>query len=260
MKEHGSILIADDEETFLEATTELLKEEGYECVSVRDADQLSRALKTSNYDLLITDLKMPGNRVLEVVEEIRGKSMSIPVIVVTGYPSVPSAVESVRLNVLEYLIKPIEHAKLMEAVKRGIQHKQVLFSIREARNKAENRLKQLTELEKTLGALTAQTPGPNVVEELTMDPTYKELSLQVESLSRIFERSMERHSLPPADSSIIVDYMKLRNAVFETIQVLQKTKGAFHSKDLGRLRRHLEDLLKETKVYPGQGEFPGNLN
>ena len=93
MSTKGTILMADDEAIFLDATQELLTEEGFDCHGVRDAQELSQALSAFDFDLLITDLNMPGNRVLEMVDHVRSQAKLLPVIVVTGYPSVPSAVE-----------------------------------------------------------------------------------------------------------------------------------------------------------------------
>lgn len=249
MNDKGSILIADDEDTFLEATAELLKEEGFDCVSVRDVYQLSNALETREYDLLITDLKMPGNRVLELVEEVRETTASMPVIVVTGYPSIPSAVESVRLKVLEYFIKPIEHEKLVEAVKKGVQHKQILRAVRMAREELGERVNRLVELERTLGQLKNPELDSEAMKSLSIESDFHELRRQVDNLTKYLHETDRSSS---AESNVLVDYMKLRDGVFQTIQILQKTKSSFHSKELGLLRRHLEDLLAETKVASAQ--------
>jgi DNA-binding response OmpR family regulator len=64
-----NVLSADDEATFLEATEDLLEEEGYVCHDVHDTSELSKALASSEYDLLITDLNIPGNRIMEMVSE-----------------------------------------------------------------------------------------------------------------------------------------------------------------------------------------------
>lgn len=76
---------------------------------------------TWDFDVLITDLNVPGNRVLEMVREIRSRSAQLPVIVVTGYPSVPTAVESFHLHVLEYLITRVDYSALLAAIKQGFQ-------------------------------------------------------------------------------------------------------------------------------------------
>jgi FixJ family two-component response regulator len=241
----GHILLADDEETFLEATQDLLQEEGYDCHTVRNAEELGQALhSSSDFDVLVTDLNMPGNRVLEMVKDIRSQSTQLPVIVVTGYPSVPTAVESIHLHVLDYLIKPVDYPTLLMAIKQGLQQKQVLRSVQRARKEAASRVEHLIKIEETLKTWGTTIPNPEVEEILLTDPTMKELKLQYEEASRIPE-----HGSPPSNPSSIppTDYFYLREAIFETIQILQKTKSAFRSKDLAALRQKLESVLAHTK-------------
>src|SRR5207244_2354984 len=104
MSDVARILIADDEETFLQSMGALLRREGYACDCVRDAREAAAALEKVAYDLLITDIYMPGNAELEFLHDLQSRGAIIPVIVVTGYPSVPTAVASLRLSVVDYLI------------------------------------------------------------------------------------------------------------------------------------------------------------
>ena len=234
MTAQGTVLLADDESTFLEATKDLLEDEGYACHGVRDASELSEALASSEFDLLITDLNMPGNRIMEMVSELREQSKVLPVIVVTGYPSVPTAVESVRLHVLEYMIKPVNFPKLLDAVKRGIQHKRALGTLSQARKEAEHRIRSLSDLEETLSTFPLSMNAEGSQAMLTELPQTIGIS---------------KHGRPPTgapSTPSMTDYFRLRESVFHTIQVLQKTKSAFRSKDLAGLRKYLEDVLRET--------------
>ncbi len=234
MSPQGTVLLADDESTFLEATKDLLEEEGYECHGVRDASELSAALAETEFDLLITDLNMPGNRIMEKVSELREQSKVMPVIVVTGYPSVPTAVESVRLNVLEYMIKPINFPTLLDAVKRGIHFKRTLGTLTHARQEAENRTQALSALEETLRTLRLTEQSENQQAIPTPFTSLAEHPSQVKS-------GPDAPAVPS-----MTDYFRLRESVFHTIQVLQKTKSAFRSKDLAGLRKYLETVLGET--------------
>lgn len=235
MTTQGTILLADDEDTFLEATKDLLEDEGFICHGVRDATELSHALTAGEFDLLITDLNMPGNRVMEKVDELRNHAKIMPVIVVTGYPSVPTAIESVRLNVLEYMIKPVNFPKLLETVKRGIEHKEALSSIAQARRDSEYRTQHLTILEETLSTFHV----------LLDDETNQTLLAPSQSPGV----AVSPGSTPDSSSAIpsMTDYFRLRESIFHTIQVLQKTKSAFRSKDLAGLRKYLEDVLGKTQ-------------
>ena len=234
MTPQGSILLADDEDTFLEATKDLLEEEGYICHGVHDASELSEALASSEYDLLITDLNMPGNRIMEKVSQLREQAKIMPVIVVTGYPSVPTAVESVRLNVLEYMIKPVNFPALLDVVKRGIHHKRTLGTVAHARQDAENRTQALSALEETLR--TFRLPEQPEKPQATLT--------QFTNLPR--HSSQEQPGAGASAAPSMTDYFRLRESVFHTIQVLQKTKSAFRSKDLAGLRKYLETVLGET--------------
>jgi FixJ family two-component response regulator len=204
------------------------------CHGVRDASELSAALAASEFDLLITDLNMPGNRIMEKVSELREQAKSMPVIVVTGYPSVPTAVESVRLHVLEYMVKPVNFQTLLDAVKRGIQHKRALSTLSQARKDAEAHTRSLANLEETLNTCPLsinEETSQTILDGLGYTPT-------------VSGHQQSASGLPSAPS--VTDYFRLRESVFHTIQVLQKTKSAFRSKDLAGLRKYLETVLGET--------------
>ena len=73
MSDVARILIADDEETFLQSMGALLRREGYTCDCVRDAQEAAAALDKTTYDLLITDIYMPGNAELEFLRELQSR-------------------------------------------------------------------------------------------------------------------------------------------------------------------------------------------
>jgi FixJ family two-component response regulator len=240
----GNILLADDEDTFLEATSDLLQEEGYDCQTVCDADELRRLLNGAwDFDVLITDLNMPGNRIMELIHDLQSRALQLPVIVVTGYPSLPTAVESVRLHVLEYFIKPIDFSSLLSAVQKGIQHKQVLRAVQKAKKEADHRAQRLASIEEALQSQSTFISDPAVEDALLGDPHWNELKLQFDGVSRFLKNSQVQGSTPIPST---MDYFRLRESLYDTIQVLQKTKHAFRSKDLGSLRKRLEDVLRTT--------------
>jgi len=240
MDTKGTILLADDEEVFLEATHDLLEEEGFSCFKARNAQELSTSLNTIDFDLLITDLNMPGNQVLEMVDEIRKRFLAIPVIVVTGYPSIPSAVESVRLNVLEYMIKPIDYQNLLDVARQGVEHKQILRSVRKAREEVLHRADQLEKIEHTLSRFGNTIPNREMA-DFNFEPAESHGDQESQGPSRATEQA-GMATFPLELSS----YVQLREALYETIEILQKTKGSFRSKVLADLRHKLEKLLKDT--------------
>jgi len=114
------ILIADDEPLFLKTTGELLTKAGYECRCVADAPAALQLLAREHVDLILSDLNMPGNLGLELLHEGRSKWPEVPLIVITGVPSLPTAVESLRLGIADYLLKPVSYRDLLSAVRRAL--------------------------------------------------------------------------------------------------------------------------------------------
>jgi DNA-binding NtrC family response regulator len=114
------ILIADDEPFYLRTTGDLLRKAGFECECVSDAAAAMHALQQSRFDLMLSDLNMPGNLRLELLHHGRAKWPQTPVIVITGVPSLPSAIESLRLGIVDYLIKPVKYEDLLAAMRRAL--------------------------------------------------------------------------------------------------------------------------------------------
>ena len=118
------LLLADDEETFLRATAELLRDAGYHCDMASDGCQAFDMLLANRYDLLIADLQMAGNMNFELLEKVELIAPGMPVITVTGYPSLASAIRAVELPVVAYLVKPFDFDELLDRITRAIRRAQ----------------------------------------------------------------------------------------------------------------------------------------
>ena len=103
----GVVLLADDDAGFREMTRLLLTRNGFECDAVASGQDVEAALRAREYELLVSDIDMPGNRDLRVVASLPQLQAGLPVILVTGAPTVESAVRSVGLSVAAYLVKPL---------------------------------------------------------------------------------------------------------------------------------------------------------
>lgn len=117
------ILIADDEPFYLKTTGELLRNAGYDVTCVTDAEAALEALDKQHFDLLLSDLNMPGNFKLELLHQGRDRFSHVPLIVITGVPSLPTAIESVRLGIADYLLKPVRVEDLLASVRRALRTK-----------------------------------------------------------------------------------------------------------------------------------------
>jgi len=114
------LLLVDDETRFREATRALLVERGFDCECADGAPAANELLGASSFDIVITDLQMEGNRHLEFVRSL-GKIVPQPkVILLTAYPTLESAIQSVELPVTYYLLKPVPINDLVARIEEAL--------------------------------------------------------------------------------------------------------------------------------------------
>ena len=115
------LLLVDDEPSSLDLLTKMLASE-YSIVSATDAIGALDMLRgnPSTYDLLISDLNMPGMDGLTLIREVRRISARLPIIIVTGFSTEASAIEAVNLGVAGYLLKPFRAQDVLAVVARAL--------------------------------------------------------------------------------------------------------------------------------------------
>jgi len=250
MSDMARILIADDEETFLQSMGALLRREGYACDCVRDAREAATALEQAAYDLLITDIYMPGNAELEFLRDLQSRGFIIPVIVVTGYPSVPTAVESLRLSVVDYLIKPVDFPVVLHCVSRAIDKGRVLRSLHGTQEQMREWVKTMEDLERSLnvsGTKGGETKLAWAIDNY-LDQMVGHITQIAASLKITIDTLRKDYAGQTTDVCALVRCPRLEayeTALRGTIEVLRKTKNAFKSKELAALRERLEEFLKK---------------
>jgi excisionase family DNA binding protein len=109
------VLIVDDEASIREFLSKTLALENYEVETVDSGGAALDRMRTSSYDLLIADLKMPGIDGLTLIRQAKSLNADLRTIIVTGYSSESSAIEAVNLGVNRYLLKPFSIPKILSA-------------------------------------------------------------------------------------------------------------------------------------------------
>lgn len=118
-----SILVVDDETTFRSAVIDLLADVGFDCAGAESGEAALALLASQRYDIVFTDLRMPGMDGLTLLREIKQKDESIMVVLITSHTSVDSTIEALRLGAYDYLIKPLEDIELILAIINRISDK-----------------------------------------------------------------------------------------------------------------------------------------
>lgn len=117
----GRILFVDDEERMCESMQVLLCRTGYEVKTAVGGKEGLRCLQEGKFDLLITDLMMPGVDGFALMERVRREKLDTQVIVITGYASVDSAVTALQKGAYDFILKPYDYEVLEGAVGRTLE-------------------------------------------------------------------------------------------------------------------------------------------
>ena len=120
------ILLIDDEPRMLSLLNTLLKTEGYVVTSVQDSSRVPEILRTQNFELMITDIRMTPINGLELLKIAKQVKPSMPVIILTAYGSVETAIDAMKLGTFDYVTKPFKMDELLITIQRALEYSRAL--------------------------------------------------------------------------------------------------------------------------------------
>ena len=121
MSEKSRILILDDEKNYLLVLEALLSDAGYDVTPINDPEMAVSYLEEAEVDVVITDMKMPKMSGLDVLQQIKRSSPSIPVLIMTAFGSIESAVEVMKYGAFDYITKPFANDELLLSVHNAVE-------------------------------------------------------------------------------------------------------------------------------------------
>ncbi len=218
----GNILVVDDDPDCRLIMQEILRHEGHTCTCLASGAEARDAFDAGQFDLMITDLYLQDASCsgLELIDYVTRRDETIPVILVTGYPSIPRAVDAMRRGAVDFIAKPFDHDFLLHQVHKALQ---------ERRLRRENQ------------RLLAEVNKAAVIEKLN-----RELDRRVDELTRLFAISEGLNQFMPTDGlfhriaylagevtgaqrvSVMVfdrsrQYLKIRSAIGLPHEIVEKT-------------------------------------
>ena len=121
MPGRNSILVVDDDAAMREMLVSLMEEEGLECASAASADAALELLRESDFDVVLSDIRMAGRDGLELTGELRELRPDTPVILMTAFGSIDSAVEALRAGAFDYVTKPFKREAILASLERALE-------------------------------------------------------------------------------------------------------------------------------------------
>jgi DNA-binding NtrC family response regulator len=216
------ILVVDDEPDMVENCTRLLRRAGYRILGTTDAERALALLESERPDLLLTDLKMPGIDGLELMRRARDLDPALPVIVITAFASIDSAVAAIKAGAFDYLPKTFSVDELTVVVERALRQRALGVENRNLREQ----LAAALGLENVIG----QSPAMAQVFELVKKAARSEANILILGESgtgkELIARAVHANSPRAAHPFVPVDCASLPENLLES-ELFGHEKGAF---------------------------------
>lgn len=119
------ILIIDDEEIFVKPLIKAMINEGFEVESAEEASEGLKKLSEDEYDLILTDLRMPGMDGIDLTSKIKSDYPDISVIIMTAYGSIETAVNAMRAGAEDYILKPFSKEEILLLINRALEYQEI---------------------------------------------------------------------------------------------------------------------------------------
>jgi response regulator RpfG family c-di-GMP phosphodiesterase len=166
MADKGKILLVDDDEGILASLSDFLNLEGFEVETINDGQKAINLIGNNHYDLIISDIKMPVVSGIGVLKAAKEMDKYTPVIMITGYASVDTAIEALRQGAYDYLSKPFDMDRFVMIVERAIRQKKLAEKNKELTENLSSLNKQLEEKIKHIFALKEVSRAISYISDL----------------------------------------------------------------------------------------------
>ncbi len=218
----GRVLVVDDDASMCDMLVSDLGELGFEVKARTAAPAALEALVASEFDAVVADLNMPGMSGLELCERIVASRPDVPVIVITAFGSIQTAIAAIRSGAYDFVTKPLEVDALALALERAIQHRALREEVR--------RLRQVVEETRRFGALLGTSPAMRRVYELLDRIADSNASVLIAGETgtgkELVARALHERGRRKAGPFVAVDCVSLPEPLLES-ELFGHARGAF---------------------------------
>ena len=141
-----TVLVVDDDPFMRELLAESLSEAGYDVISAEDGKQALHRLSLNEFEVALIDLSLPDVDGMELVSSTADGSPETQIIIMTGYPSLDSAIEALRQGAQDYLIKPFKIPEVHAAVGRAVKNQKLQVEVRGLRRRVRDLEREVDQL------------------------------------------------------------------------------------------------------------------
>jgi DNA-binding NtrC family response regulator len=218
----AKILIVDDEEGMRRLLAKVLTREGYETVTAASGSEALRQARGDQFDLVVTDIKMPEMDGLELLAELKATDPSLPVIAITAYGTVENAVQALRLGAYDYITKPFETDEIKLTVAKALERQRLLEENRYLHRELEGRY--------SFSGIVGTSPSMHRIFEMAAAVAASNASVLITGESgtgkELIARSIHFNSPRKEQPFIVLNCAALAEGVLES-ELFGHERGAF---------------------------------
>jgi two-component system response regulator HydG len=247
------VLVVDDEPEMVENLTRILRREGYRCLSATESRKAVELVEAQRPDLLLTDLKMPGMDGMELMRRAHELDPALPVIMITAFSTIESAVAAIKEGAFDYLPKNFSVDQLRVSVERALRQRRLQVENRNLREQLHTTFR--------FESLLGRSPAMARVFELVRKAARSDANILVQGESgtgkELIARAIHANSPRAAEAFVPVDCASLPEHLLES-ELFGHEKGAF----TGAVRTKpglMESADRGTLFLDEIGEMPLGL-
>ena len=161
------IYVIDDQQSVRDALGEMLSVFGFETEKFDSADSFLKVVDPARPACIVADVRMPGTDGIELVKQLKDRSISLPVILISGHADIPMAVAAIKAGAEEFIEKPVDDTQLVAAINRGLAEMHESLNSSRSHDELRERFARLTPRQTEIFQLVAEgLTSLNIAEKL----------------------------------------------------------------------------------------------
>ena len=222
MTEKANILVIDDDEAIRDSCSQVFKKDGNTVKTAKDGTEGLKLFKKEFFHVVLLDLKLPDLDGMEVLSRIKEENAETPVIIITGYASIESAVEAIKRGASDYLPKPFTPEQLRVIVKKAMDNRKILLENIYLREELEKK----SEFDMVIGKSKAMEKVLDLVRRVSNSESTILITGESGTGKELLAREIHNHSPRKNALFVVVDCGALVETLFES-ELFGHVKGSF---------------------------------